>query len=74
MEICMTIGARSFPHGGSVGVPGGIWSKRLRTVPSSVLRRGAGRHLHRARYRAQVSPTGIDLLVTDRMHMSASEP
>jgi hypothetical protein len=70
MEICMTIGARSFPHGGSVGVPRGIWSKRLRTVPSSVLRRGAGRHLHRA----QVSPTGIDLLVTDRMHMSASEP
>lgn len=70
MEICMTIGARPFPHGGSVGVPGGIWSKRLRTVPSSVLRRGAGRHLHRT----QVSPTGIDLLVTDRMHMSASEP
>lgn len=74
MEICMTTGARHFPRCGSVGVPGGIWSKRPRTAPSGALPRGAGRRFHRARTGAQVSPTGIDLLVTDRMHMSASEP
>ncbi|MDQ2790735.1 MAG: hypothetical protein DLM60_09475 [Pseudonocardiales bacterium] len=74
MEIYMTIGARYFPQCGSVGVPGGIWSKRLRTAPSGVLRRSAGHRLHLARFGAQVSTTGIDLLVTDRMHMSASEP
>ncbi|MGH3781093.1 MAG: hypothetical protein ACRDRO_10830 [Pseudonocardiaceae bacterium] len=70
----MTTGARYFPQCGSVGVPGGIWSKRLRSVPSGALRRSAGRRFHWVHYRALVSPTGIDLLVTRRMHMSASEP
>ncbi len=35
---------------------------------------GAGSPFHRAFSGALVDPTGIDLLVTDRMRTSASEP
>lgn len=74
MEMCMTTGARYFPRWGPVAARGGIWSERLRTVPSGALRRRAGHPSHRAFYGARVNPTGIDLPVTDRMRMSASEP
>jgi hypothetical protein len=70
MEMYMTTGARCLPPRGPVAVPGGIWSERLRTVPSSALALRAGRSFHRV----LINPTGIDLPVTDRMRMSASEP
>ena len=71
MEMCMITGAHYFPQRGPVAVRGGIWSERLL---SGALRLRAGRPFHRARYGALVNPTGIDLPVTDRMRMSASEP
>ncbi|PZS37323.1 MAG: hypothetical protein DLM62_19870 [Pseudonocardiales bacterium] len=69
----MTSGARDFHQFGALGVPGGTWSQRLRAVPSGALRLRAGSSCQ-ARYRALVHLTGIDLPVTDRMRVSASEP
>ena len=70
MESCMTIGARYFPQAGPVAAPGGIWVKCLLTAPSGTRRLRAGSPFHRV----LASPTGSDLLVTDRMRTSASEP
>jgi hypothetical protein len=73
MEMSITSGARRLNKLGALGVPGGTWSQRLRTVPSGALRLRAG-SCFQARSRALVHPTGIDLPVTDRMRLSASEP
>jgi hypothetical protein len=70
MEICTTTGARCFPQRGHLAMPGEVWSKRLPTAPIGALRLRAGRSFHRT----VINPTGIDLLVTDRMRTSASEP
>jgi hypothetical protein len=71
--MCRTTGAHYFPQRGPV-VPGRIRSERLLTGLSGALRLRVGLPFHRACYRARVNPTGIDLPVTDRMRMSASEP
>jgi hypothetical protein len=73
MEMSMTAGARDLQKLGVLGVSGGTWSQRLRTVPSGGRRLRAGNSFQ-ARYRALVDPIGIDLPVTDRMRLSASEP
>ncbi len=73
MEMSITSGACDLNKLGALGVPGRIWSQRLLTAPSGALRLHAGSSF-RARYGALVHPTGIDLPVTDRMRLSASEP
>ncbi len=73
MEMSITSGARDLNKLGALGVPGGTWSQRLRTVPAGALRLRAG-SCFQARSRALVHPIGIDLPVTDRMRLSASEP
>lgn len=73
METSMTTGARDLRQFGALSVPGGTWSKRLRTVPAGALRLRAGSPFQ-ARYRVLVHPIGIDQPVTDRMRVSASEP
>jgi hypothetical protein len=70
MEMYMTTGARCFPHLGLVAVSGGIQSKRPRTAPMSARWLLAERPFHPV----LINSTGIDLSVTDRMRMSASEP
>jgi hypothetical protein len=75
MEICMTTtGARYLLPAGLVAVPGGICSQRLLTAPPGAPRLRAGSPFHRAFSGALINPTGIDLLVPDRMRTSASEP
>jgi len=72
--MCVTTGARYFPQREPVVVPGRIRSERLLTGLSGAFRLRVGLPFHRVCYRARVNPTGIDLPVTDRMRMSASEP
>jgi hypothetical protein len=73
MEMSITSGARGLNKLGALSVPGGTWSQRLLTVPSGALGLCAGSSF-RARDRVLVHPIGIDLPVTDRMRLSASEP
>ena len=73
MEMSVSACARDLHKFGVLGVPGGTWSRRLRTVPSGARRSRAGGSFQ-ARYRALVHSIGLDLPVTDRMHLSASEP
>jgi hypothetical protein len=70
MEMSTTTGARHFLQYGPLAVPREIQSKRLRTVPSGARWPFAGRPFHPV----LINSTGIDLPVTDRMRMSASEP
>jgi hypothetical protein len=67
MEMYVTTGARDFPRVGPLGVHGGTWSAL--SVPSGTRRLRAG-----IPFCALLHPTGIDLPVTDRMRLSASEP
>ncbi len=73
MEMSVSACARDLPKFGPLGVPGGTWSQRVRTAPSGA-RRLRAESSFQARYRALVHSIGIDLPVTDRMHLSASEP
>ncbi len=73
MEMSMTAGAHDLHKLGTLGVPGETWSQRVRTVPSGARRLRAGSSFQ-ARSRGLVHPIGIDLPVTDRMRLSASEP
>jgi hypothetical protein len=70
MEMNTAIGARYFLQRGLHAVYGGIQSKRLRTVPCGARWQLAERPFHPV----LINSTGIDLPVTDRMRMSASEP
>ncbi len=70
MEMNLATGARYFLQRGPLAVNGGIQSKRLRTVPSGARWLLAERPFHPV----LINSTGIDLPVTDRMRMSASEP
>ena len=70
MEMATATGARYFLLRGPHAVFGGIQSKRLRTVPSGTRWLLAERPFHPV----LISSTGIDLPVTDRTRMSASEP
>lgn len=69
MEITMTTGARYFPQFGPLAAPGEVWSERVLMAPSRARQLCPGRF-----HRALINPIGIDLLVTDRMRRSASEP
>lgn len=70
MEIIMTTGARCYPQFGPLAMPGGIQSKRPRTVPIGASWQLAERPFHPV----LVNPIGSDLPVTDRPQKSASEP
>jgi hypothetical protein len=70
MEMSIATGARYFLQRGPLAVQGGIQSKRLRTVPCGARWLLAERPIHPV----LINPTGIDLPVTDRRRMSASEP
>ncbi|HEV7829669.1 MAG TPA: hypothetical protein VGP04_12630 [Pseudonocardiaceae bacterium] len=70
MEMNTASGARYFLKRGLHAVYGGIQSKRLRTAPRGARWLLAERPFHPV----LINSTGIDLSVTDRMRMSASEP
>lgn len=67
MEMCVSTGARDFPRFGLLGGPVGTWSTLI--VASGARRLRAG-----SPFRALFHPIRLDLLVTDRMRSSASEP
>ncbi|MGH4016001.1 MAG: hypothetical protein ACRDSL_19180 [Pseudonocardiaceae bacterium] len=82
MEIIMSTGARCFPRCGSFTVPGLVWSEPVGTKVATPAAggnfRGAAvlgeRPMYRTRFHALINPIGIDLPVTHRMRVSASEP
>lgn len=81
MEIMKTTGTRCLPQFGSFAMPDPIWREQGELQVAMPAAAGGlriatfgGRPVYRARFRSLINLNGIDLPVTHRMRMSASEP
>lgn len=81
MEIVKTTGTRCLPQFGSFAAPSPVWSAQGELqvmMPAAAGGLGidaiGGRPVYRTRFRSLINQNGIDLPVTHRMRMSASEP
>ncbi|MGH3907796.1 MAG: hypothetical protein ACRDTE_26995 [Pseudonocardiaceae bacterium] len=81
MEITTTTGTRCLPQFGSFAVPSAVWHEQRElqvAMPTAADSLGfdafGGRPVYRTRFHSLINSNGIDLPVTHRMRMSASEP